>query len=121
MSDETLAMIRRTWDGVDSGASKVTVTNSSTPGQLLHALSCAPRDVPRLLAEVDRLRVENADLQTKTTRYLDRIDVLARKHSRAVAREGVLRQQRDQAAAQLKQLRSDLGKALDRDKGQNHD
>jgi hypothetical protein len=60
ISDETLTMIRRTWDGVDSTASQISVTNSSTPGQLLHALSCAPRDVRRLLAEVDRLRSELA-------------------------------------------------------------
>lgn len=68
MSDETLAMIRRAWDGVDSTASQITVTNSSTPGQLLHALSCAPRDVPRLLTEVDRLKDV---LQRRTQEWQD--------------------------------------------------
>jgi hypothetical protein len=58
MTDEMLAMVRRTWDGVDSSASRVTVTNTKTPGQLVHALSCAPRDVRRLLAEVERLRAD---------------------------------------------------------------
>lgn len=56
LPDAKLAQIRRTWEDVKPG--QIHVTGTPTPGALLHALACAPRDVRDLLAEVDRLRAE---------------------------------------------------------------
>lgn len=51
--DERLTEIRAAWEHVEPG--RITVTDTATPGQLLHALSRAPRDVPWLLEQVERL------------------------------------------------------------------
>lgn len=56
LPDAKLTQIRRTCEGVKPG--KIHVTGTPTPGALLHALACAPRDVRDLLAEIDRLRRE---------------------------------------------------------------
>lgn len=105
ISDEALAMIRRTWDGVDSTASQISVTNSSTPGQLLHALSCAPRDVRRLLAEVARLRAELETVRERLTEESEGCAVAWQAAKDHKAKRDEAEAERDRLAKQVKQLR----------------
>lgn len=57
MTDEQRSEIRKRWAPVAGDREYLlSITNSSRPGQLMHALNHATSDVPALLDELDRLR-----------------------------------------------------------------
>lgn len=109
LSAERRAEIRRTWEGVKPD--KITVTGTRTPGALLHALTCAPRDILDLLAEVERLRGE-VTRDKRWSRHFQR----SRRASdaarwRAVKRYRQAEAERDQARTEVERLRGEAAAA----------
>lgn len=93
--------------------------NLVDPG-LIEMERLVDEDVPALLRDVRRLHGDLATLRGKVGRYIDRIEVLARKHRRAVALRSTLRhlmrvqkKRGDDALAEVKRLRAERARAVE--------